>query len=171
MTEAMILKCMLAAYTAAAEHSIDPSTQNGAVLVPVGTEEIRLIGFNHPCDGADVDLWHADDREYRLATSVHAELDVVSKCAAFGYQTQGATLVCPWAACGPCALAIINARIRRLVRHKERMDASREADRSWADTIKFADELLEDAGVEIVEYSGRIPGAPKVLHSRKEWTP
>jgi dCMP deaminase len=125
----------------AAAMSPDPSTQNGAVLrftVGVLAEQNRFpdgVGYTPA-------RW---ERPLKYAVIEHAERNVIYRAARAGWATEGATLICPWAACADCARAIIQAGIVRLVRFEAHASAR------WDDSIAIGDEMMREAGVEIVE--------------------
>jgi dCMP deaminase len=146
-----------------AVNSPDPSTQNAALLVD---KSIVLKAVNEFPVGVEYteERW---ERPLKYKIIEHAERNVIFKAARQGIATEGLTMVAPWAACSNCARAIIQAGIKRLVRHKEAGDRSPEF---WAQEIEIADQMLKEAGVEVLDYHGEI-GAPEVRHSGKMWCP
>jgi dCMP deaminase len=124
----------------AAQHSHDPDTQNGAVLVAAsGT----IYAAN--CFPPGVAR-----HEHRLARLLkydfveHAERAAIYKAAEMGVATAGATLYCPWFACTDCARAIILAGIMEVVG----LIALRNATPArWLLNVELAEKMLEEAGV------------------------
>jgi len=155
---------MKLAYGRATE-SPDPSTQNGAVLI--AGDGIDAMGYNHPPAGFPLNDW-LTTRDIKLANVIHAEADAIDAAAVIGTPTAGTTLICPWAACLPCALRIIGAGVRRFVRHYDRMVLD---DAYWSESIRAADDRLGQARVEVIDLSGGIPGAPTVRHRGKRFNP
>lgn len=130
--------------------SRDPSTRNGAIITVGG----KVLA--HACN--DLPEGVVDRPEYwvrplKYAVVDHAETGVIHRAARVGYPTKGATLYASWAACIRCAGAIINAKIARLVRHKHPMHAARQ---DWLPEILVADQMLKDAGVEIVDIEQKL---------------
>jgi dCMP deaminase len=125
-----------------AERSPDPSTQNGAVLVPLAG--MLVSGYNRFPDG----VAYSDERWLRPAKYSyveHAERNAVYAAARYGTLTHGATLYCPWAACADCARAIIQAGIVRLVR----LGSMSNTNERWDDSVRVGDVMLAEAGVAV----------------------
>lgn len=147
--------------------SLDPSTQNGAVLV---NEQGRLMGGDHNRFPEGVNTNHPSrwERPLKYKFIEHAERNVIYMSARRGVKTEGLTMVCPWAACAECARAIIQAGINQLVTHKQAHD--RTPDR-WKKEIDVAFEMLGEAGVKVIVYDGEIDGVHDVLHTGEYWSP
>lgn len=138
----MQLACQVAA------HSPDPSTQNGAVLVA----DARMAGqawneVPHCCGP-----WSACDDAFRRARTVHAETGAIYTAAATGARLRDAVMVCPWAACIPCALAIAAVGLRCLIVSHEHMQRAHPA---WDAQIAEALGMLQRAGVRVRQLSVR----------------
>lgn len=130
----------------AASFSIDPSVQNGAVIVsPSG--EIVGSGFNAFPQGADDTRPSRWERPGKYLWIEHAERNAVFCAAQLGNATAGAVMYCPWASCADCARAIVQAGLSRLVRFP-----MPPAD-GWNESIQTGDLILQEGGVEIVEIS------------------
>jgi dCMP deaminase len=106
---------MTAAYEQA-QRSLDPSTQNGAVLVKDG--EIIGRGHNHfPYMIENTpERWNNRDLKYPLV--VHAEVDAVNDAILNGHAPMGATLYVAWGVCHLCAKDLIEKRIHDIVCHQ-----------------------------------------------------
>lgn len=107
------------------------------------------------------------ERPLKYEVLEHAERNVIYAAAREHVPTKGATIVCPWAACTDCARAIVQSGIARLVRHKQASDRSPER---WVESIKLADQILLDGGVEIVDYDGFLNADP-IRHCEELWRP
>lgn len=151
--------------------SPDPSTQNGAILV---CEKGLLLaaGHNQPLSGVSLSDWLSDP-EVRANATLHAE-----EAAIFNAYRHPLTptpdarmIVCPWAACAECAKAIIAAGVRRVVRHADRHRAYAELSPRWEKSIATGDRLMRQAGVEIDDIEGSVPGAPCVRMRGAQWNP
>lgn len=127
--------------------SQDLRTQNGAILVDPSKATPVAFGCNnipHPGSVTKKRL----EKPLKNAWTEHAERAAIFHAAATGVCTDGLWMYCCWAACGDCARAIISAGITKLFRHKAPHHRWRE---DWAETISIGDEMLEEAGVDIVE--------------------
>jgi dCMP deaminase len=79
----------------ATQHSHDPETQNGAVLV---TSRQTIYAANCIPPGV-ARPEHRLSRPFKYDFIEHAERAAIYKAAATGAATAGATLYCPWFAC------------------------------------------------------------------------
>jgi len=156
-------KLLKIAYTKAQE-SINPSTQNGALLVD-NKGNVILSAMNSFPDGVK-ETQERQIKPLRHKFSVHSERNVLYHAARLGIKTKGLTMVCPWAACSDCAQAIIQTGIKRLIIYKQALDRSN----NWQEDIELAFTMLREAGVEIVVFDGKI-GVGKILRSGEFWEP
>lgn len=163
-----IVGWMLEAYLAAV-NSPDPSTQNGAVLVPQRSMLVRFEGWNMPVPGCDENRF-LEDRNYKYKTVIHAETSVLDQAAFEGFPTEGSILVCSWAACTECAKRIIHCGVKALVRHAPRMKLDHH-NKDWLASIEMADEWFANAGVEVLDLEGPVEEAPTIRHSGKRFRP
>lgn len=150
-----------------AAKSPDPSTGVGAGLVIGNILQVNTLSHNAPTDGWEMteEDW-GRPRKYSLVE--HAERRAIYKAARGGLWTEGATLVGNWAACTDCARAIVEAGIVRLIRHVVEDEA---ATPGWEESLRLADEILIRNGVEIINVTGPIHGAPKVLRAGEYFDP
>ncbi len=159
------------AYIHARDYSLDPSTQCGAVLLPVGGVELVTFGTNRFPPGVDCTSEMLADRETKYFRVQHAERDCILKAARNGFATQDATLYCPWFSCAECAKAIICAGIKRVVGHRSIM---RKTPQRWRGTIHAADRMLDEAGVERDYLEGDLfdgDSSYSVLFDKELWVP
>lgn len=153
-----------AAYKFAKETSDDPITHVGAVVVSV--DLMASIGSNHFPLGVAATK-DRTDRPQIHDYIMHGEETSIIAAARAGVPTAGATMFGPWAACRRCARQIIESGIVRLIRHKEMMD--RTPDR-WIADIRAADGMMREAGVEIIDWSGRVGGVTHLING-EVWKP
>jgi dCMP deaminase len=150
--------------------SPDPSNQNGAVIVNSRQEVAE--GFNHFPSGVPVEV---KDREKKLERIVHAECDAIYDAAHRGYSTQGATMICPWAACKGCALAILSAQIKKLVIHLPRCNAYLEGRQGvcWQPEINEAMSWLRAGGVVVECFEDPLSDYrdASILVNGRRWNP
>lgn len=168
LTRVRMVELLAHAYRLA-EHSRDPSTQCGAVVVGFDGE-ILADGINEFPRGVEYtdDRW---ERPLKYQVIEHAERNAIYDAAIRGVCTAGLTMVAPWAACADCARAIIQSGITTLVRHQ---DASDRSPANWVESIAIADTMLHEADIEIIDIiGGVIPWGEnfKVLHTGQLWTP
>lgn len=137
---------MSAAYTAARK-SKDTRTQVGAVIVGPD-HETRSTGYNGLCrgmDDADMALYTPEMKELFFE---HAERNAIFNAALIGVSTKNCTMYVTLFPCPPCARAIAQAGISKLVIHKEapiRASTNVEASRF----------ILAKRRVQIIEWSGK----------------
>lgn len=130
----------------AIDHSGDPYTQNGAVLVAIENGqavEARAANGLPPGVAISADRF---SRPLKYSFVEHAERGAIYAAARKGLKTAGATLYCPWFACADCARAIICAGVTRVVGHvtPRVLTPAR-----WEESILLADQMLLEAGVQI----------------------
>lgn len=159
------------AYIHARDHSPDPSTQCGAVLLPKGGFDLVTFGTNCFPQGIDCTPEMLANRETKYFRVQHAERDCILKAALNGFATHEATLYCPWFSCAECAKAIICAGIKRVVGHRSIFEKTPER---WMATIREADKMLDEAGVKRVYLEGSLfHGDPDyaILFNGERWIP
>lgn len=164
-------KAMLTAYKLAT-YSPDPSTQNGAVLMDSITGRIRSqhMGVNTFPPGV-VESKARLERPQKYMYIEHAERRCIFNAAVAGVDFRNMTMVAPWAACADCARAIISVGIQILVRHDEAMIRGSKNER-WLESIKVADAMMEEAGVDVINWSGTFGRASlRVRMDGEWWTP
>lgn len=164
----IVRSLMQVAYTLAG-HSLDPSTQCGAVLCD-DNGTILADGINEFPRGVEynAERW---ERPLKYQVIEHAERNAIFDAAARGVRTQGLTMIAPWAACADCARAIIQAGITKLIRHQ---DASDRSPANWVESIAIADTMLKEAGVAVENVVGKIfpdDSAFGVRHTGVTWNP
>lgn len=149
-------KHLSAAY-AVAKCSRDKSNQNGAIIV---TNYTSLYGMNRFPDGSEYTEERINERPLKYDYFEHAERAVIFTAAKEGVILRDATMYCPWAACVPCARAIVLSGIRTVFVHRDRMLMT--PDR-WMDSVQRAHQILRDGNVFVVQVQGYIEGQDDVL--------
>ena len=125
--------------------SKDPGTKVGAVLV----SERRIIatGYNgFPQGIADYDCRY-EDRETKLALTVHAEVNAILNAAKNGAKTENTTLYVTFPPCVSCATAVIQAGVTRVVRPHLSTAPER-----WIDSFSNGGKLMTEAGILVDPY-------------------
>jgi dCMP deaminase len=123
--------------------SVDPSTQNGAVLVKDG--EIIGRGHNHIPERFDPTPEMYADRDLKLKRVAHAEVDAIADAAKHGRRTAGSTLYVGWGICVPCAKSLVEFGVEELVCHA--VPEHQNQNPEWLRSIDAAFDYLRDAGV------------------------
>jgi dCMP deaminase len=95
--------------------SKDPSTKVGAVIVRPETRSIVSTGFNGLPRGIADNDERLRDREYKMLTTVHAEMNAILHAARTGVLLEGCIMYCTWMPCAHCAAAIVQSGIRRVI--------------------------------------------------------
>jgi len=124
-----------------AEHvsqwSQDPSTKAGVVVAD--GKRVVSVGFNGFPSGVWDRQERLDDRDQRLALTIHAEENALAQAV----ETRGMTLYTTHAPCLNCAMRIIQGGIRRVVFD----DPDRDYMERWGDSIEQAERFLGEARV------------------------
>lgn len=126
--------------------SKDPSTKCGCVLV----KERRVLstGYNGLPESLSDSLERYLDRDFKLATIIHAEKNAIFNAAKNGSQTEGATAYITWPPCSQCASALIQAGVSKVVCPNPNSGPER-----WVTNFLLANELLYESGVKVLYYS------------------
>ena len=139
------------AYRNAKEMSVDPSTQNGSLLVSMDEMVDAANYFPHGVM-TDPSRW---EPPMKYAFIEHAERNAIYAAARLGIPTEGSVLYCPWFACYDCARGIIQAGISRVVGHLACFEKT--PDR-WKESINIAFTMLHEANVKCDLYDGVVFG-------------
>lgn len=126
--------------------SKDPGTKVGCVLV----SDRRMIatgynGFPHTLSDS-LDLY--EDRDYKLAVTVHAEANAIMNAAKNGAKTQSCTAYVTFPPCSQCAASLIQAGVEKVV-----CPDPETAPERWRASFKLGNEMLYSSGVKLLYYS------------------
>lgn len=121
-----------------ADWSKDPGTKVGAVLV----QDRRIIatGYNGFPHGINDLLTRYDNREMKLAYTVHAEVNAILNAAKNGSQTDGSVLYTTFAPCVRCCTSVIQAGIMRIV-----CPTVESAPERWQKDFRMGQTLIKEA--------------------------
>lgn len=147
--------------------STDRSNQNGAVLLSANGLQIIGMGANNFPNGVAFTEERATTRPLKYHYYEHAEAWAIHDAAREGKATFGSIMVCPWAACSPCARAMIVAGVAKLYVHKQRMLMT--PDR-WISDVWEALNMIREAGIIVEEFDGPVNGS-SVLVNGELWSP
>ena len=142
--------------------SKDPSTKCGCVIVR--DRRILSTGYNGLPANLSDSLTRYQDREYKLATIIHAEKNAIFNAAKNGSNTEGSTAYVTWPPCSQCASALIQAGVAKVVCPNPNTAPER-----WRANFQIANELLYEAGVTVLYFGDSSPcqteTAPYVAHT------
>lgn len=134
-------------------NSPDPSTQNGAVIVSAEGHTLGK-GCNEFPAGVEVTPERLE-RPMKYYFIEHAERNAIHDADVLLDSDEMYAL---WASCSDCATAIIQSGIRKLNTHSFYVggDVSVEGRKDWSETIKYAFEMFDEAGVEVVFHDCQV---------------
>lgn len=126
--------------------SKDPGTKVGCVLV----SDRRMIasGYNGFPSTLSDSLELYEDREYKLAVTVHAEANAIMNAAKNGAKTQSCTAYVTFPPCSQCATSLIQAGVSQVV-----CPDPESAPERWRASFKLGNEMLYNSGVKLLYYS------------------
>ena len=130
--------------------SKDPSTKCGCVIVR--DRRILSTGYNGLPTNLSDSLTRYQDREYKLATIIHAEKNAIFNAAKNGSTTEGSTAYVTWPPCSQCASALIQAGVAKVVCPNPNTAPER-----WRANFQIANELLYEAGVTVLYFGDSLP--------------
>jgi dCMP deaminase len=126
--------------------SKDPGTKVGCALVL--DKRILSVGFNGFPQNLSDSLELYENRDYKLAVTVHAEANAILNAAKNGARTEGATAYVTFPPCSQCAAALIQAGVSKVICPDPDLAPER-----WRTSFKMGNRMLHSAGVEIRYYS------------------
>jgi dCMP deaminase len=139
------------AYKYARDKSQDPVTQVGCVLVSPseGVVTYATNTFTHGINPVPSMFERPEKYEY----FEHAERNAIYRCALKGFSTAGLYMYCPWWCCAECARGIVQSGISKFVGHHLMYEL---ATNRWKESIDRGLELMTAAGIDVVNWDGRI---------------
>lgn len=128
-----------------ASWSKDPGSKCGAVIVRPDLT-IASVGYNGFPRGCDDSEEMYLDRDLKLERVIHAELNAIMSC----YERPVGYTIYVWfpgrgGSCARCAAHIIQSGIKRIV-----YISGDGAQTKWAESLAIAEQLFNEAGVEII---------------------
>ncbi len=125
--------------------SKDPGTKVGAVLVI--DRRIIATGYNGFPHQVSDSFDRYENRELKLAYTVHAEVNSILNAAKNGARTDGSTLYVTFPPCVSCSTSVIQAGISHVV-----CPDLTTAPQRWIESFKMGNKLLHEAGVKVSTY-------------------
>lgn len=162
----------LAAAYSQASRSLDPSTQNGAVLLDYYGNRIGY-GYNRFPAGVAATEDRLADRAQKYHRTIHAEVDAILDAVNRGHgnRIKGGTLYACWCACGPCAAVIAQAGIAMVVGDGNHPGVRDPAGR-WFASVAIGLETLREVGTIVHHYEHDNPfGCTPIRFDGTYWTP
>lgn len=150
-----------------AGESNDPATQTGAVLVSPDGTTILGRGANVVPPGV-IDTPERHERPLKYSVLEHAERAAIYQAARIGAKTLDSVMVSVWAGCAECSRAAIGAGVSAFISFPFRPEATPS---HWDDAIILGRQMLEEAGVTVIDYD--YPGItiPPLRRNYLPWNP
>jgi dCMP deaminase len=111
-------------------------------------KRILSVGFNGFPQNLSDSLELYEDREYKLAVTVHAEANAIMNAAKNGAKTQSCTAYVTFPPCSQCAAALIQAGVGRVI-----CPDPAQAPERWRASFKLGNDMLYNSGVKLLYYS------------------
>lgn len=126
--------------------SKDPGTRVGAVLVK--DRRIMATGYNGFPAGISDTFERYENRETKLALTVHAEVNALLNAAKNGAQTKDSTLYVTFPPCVNCSTCIVQAGVKEVVCPDPDYSPPR-----WLENFWQGQRVLEEAGITVKLYA------------------
>jgi len=147
-------------YEYAISNSDDPDTKSGCIVLTKNNE--KLHGANRIPGYIEAKDWMVE-KPLKYEYIEHCERDLIAKSAHFGCCLYESEMYINFKSCMPCARAIINAGIKRVVIHKEGQEtyeklAKENKGGDWheIDSIEF----MRSAGIQVdylsMDFGGEV---------------
>lgn len=132
--------------------SKDKSTKVGAVITD-SDNSVLSIGYNGFPRGVNDDEQSRHDRPKKYLFVSHAEANAIFNAARNGIRLLDSTLYLNYKQpCSECTKAIIQSGIKRIVYPNIPFPGKGE---QWKESLSIAQEMIEESGIECIEYNMR----------------
>lgn len=139
-----------------AQHSPDPSTQVGCVIVHP-TMGVIAGACNAIPEGLSLTQERLNDSFQKTIYMEHAERNALYRCCQSVLSTTGCHAYVTLAPCVDCARGLIQAGITQLVAHREMLDLyAPDAAMPRRTSIEQGWQMLSEAGIKCVMWSGVV---------------
>lgn len=125
--------------------SKDPGTKVGAVLV--NDRRIIATGYNGFPQNIEDTVQRYQNRDIKLAYTVHAEVNAILNAAKNGAQTKHSTLYVTFSPCVSCATSVVQAGVSMVV-----CPCLSTAPERWRESFQLGQNLLKEAGVTVMSF-------------------
>lgn len=151
---------------AEASSAADAATQSAAAIISADGDLVALAANGFP-PGV---VANPDRLRWPVKHDFieHAERSAIYSAARHGHALEGATIVAPWACCAECARAIVAVGIVRLVRFPSSFE---QAPARWHTLAAVGEQIMVEAGVEIVEIDPSGFALPEIRRDGRLWRP
>jgi dCMP deaminase len=132
------------------------TTKIGAVLVDWEEKDDFSFGYNGLPRGVNDEIpARMNDRTERSNYDCHAELSSILNCARRGQKTKGSYMFTNAMPCNLCAVAIIQAGIKKVVFHKQWNEITKKTEswKKWIDKARYSHQMFQEAHIEIEEFN------------------
>lgn len=133
-----------------AKKSKDPHTKFGCLIVDP-ENGIKVTGYNSFPRGINDNVPERLERPLKYTFIEHAERNALYQAARTGIALNGCRIYMMWYPCSPCARGLIQCGIAEIIIN-DRDDnpwKTKESLSRWSEDMKYAMEMLSEAGVEI----------------------
>ena len=131
-----------------AEWSKARRTRVGAVIID-DNRTPRNQGYNGFPRKVDESIKSRHERPAKYLYTEHAERNAIYHCARNGIVTEGCTMYVTLHPCSPCARAIIQSGIKKVVIPKSAI-IPEEVEERWKDDFEAAKQMFKEAGIKII---------------------
>lgn len=126
--------------------SKDPGTKVGSVIV--NNRRILATGYNGFAQNLSDSLDRYINRDFKLLTVLHSEINAILNAAKNGTKVEGSTLYVTFPPCSQCASAVIQAGVAKVI-----CPDPNKAPERWRRNFIAASDLFYEAGVKVLYYS------------------
>ena len=133
-----------------ARKSKDTSTKTGSVIVDQQNRVVSL-GYNGFPRGVDDSIDERYQRPTKYFYTEHSERNSIFNARR---DLEGCKIYVTWQPCCDCARALIQVGIKEVIVHEEFDNI--DMDSRWDASTEAANTMLEEAGVEVRRWSGKV---------------
>lgn len=126
--------------------SKDPGTKVGSVIV--NNRRILATGYNGFAQNLSDSLDRYINRDFKLLTVLHSEINAILNAAKNGTKVEGSTLYVTFPPCSQCASAVIQAGVAKVI-----CPDPNKAPERWRRNFIAASDLFYEAGVKVLYYT------------------
>lgn len=132
------------------KQSKDKSRQVGCVITD-DRHRVLSIGYNGMPRGVNDDVPERHERPVKYYFFEHAERNAIYNANGIQAKLEGATMYAQSFPCADCARGIIQVGIKYVVAKKKNIFTGS----GWEESIKYGKEMLDEAGVKIIEIGSK----------------
>jgi dCMP deaminase len=133
-----------------ARKSKDTSTKTGSIIVD-NMNRIKSLGYNGFPRGVDDSVEERYQRPTKYFYVTHSEANSILN---YRGDLEGCKIYVTWSPCCECSKMIIQSGIKEVIIHEEFDNI--DMDSRWDASTEAATTMLEEAGVEVRKWSGKV---------------